>query len=247
MVSSISVIGALGAGLLSFLSPCVLPLVPPYLCFLAGISLEDLTQKDNAQGWRPDWRVVSLSFAFVLGFATVFVALGASASSLGKAFTAYFDTLAIVAGIVIVILGLHFLGVFRIGLLFREARFQSVAKPAGFLGAYIVGLAFAFGWTPCVGPVLAAILMVAGIEGSAARGALLLGAYALGIGIPFMLASLFSGPFMRLMARLRGHMGAVEKVIGSALVLTGVLFLTGGMPRIAGWLLETFPVFGSIG
>lgn len=247
MVSSISVIGALGAGLLSFLSPCVLPLVPPYLCFLAGISLEDLTQKDNAQGWRQDWRVVSLSFAFVLGFATVFVALGASASSLGKAFTAYFDTLAIIAGIVIVILGLHFLGVFRIGLLFREARFQSVAKPAGFLGAYIVGLAFAFGWTPCVGPVLAAILMVAGIEGSAARGALLLGAYALGIGIPFMLASLFSGPFMRLMVRLRGHMGAIEKVIGSALVLTGVLFLTGGMPRIAGWLLETFPVFGSIG
>lgn len=240
-------IGALGAGLLSFLSPCVLPLVPPYLCFLAGISLEDLTQKDNAQGWRQDWRVVSLSFAFVLGFATVFVALGASASSLGKAFTAYFDTLAIIAGIVIVILGLHFLGVFRIGLLFREARFQSVAKPAGFLGAYIVGLAFAFGWTPCVGPVLAAILMVAGIEGSAARGALLLGAYALGIGIPFMLASLFSGPFMRLMVRLRGHMGAIEKVIGSALVLTGVLFLTGGMPRIAGWLLETFPVFGSIG
>ncbi len=246
MISSISIAGALGAGVLSFLSPCVLPLVPPYLCFLAGISLDDLT-KDHARGWRPDWRVVALSVAFVLGFATVFVALGASASVIGKAVTTYFDTLAIVAGVIIIILGLHFLGVFRIGLLFREARFQNVSKPAGFLGAYIVGLAFAFGWTPCVGPVLAAILMVAGIEGSAARGALLLGAYALGIGIPFLLASLFSGPFMRMMARLRGHMGTIEKVIGGALVLTGVLFLTGSMPRIAGWLLETFPAFSSFG
>ena len=162
MVSSISIAGALGAGVLSFLSPCVLPLVPPYLCFLAGISLDDLTREDK-RGWRPDWRVVALSFAFVLGFATVFVALGASASMIGKTVTAYFDTLAIIAGVIIIILGLHFLGVFRIGLLFREARFQTVSKPAGFLGAYIVGLAFAFGWTPCVGPVLAAILMVAGI------------------------------------------------------------------------------------
>jgi cytochrome c-type biogenesis protein len=247
VVSSISVIGALGAGVLSFLSPCILPLVPPYLCFLAGISLDDLTRDEARPWWRPDWRVVTLAVAFVLGFATVFVALGASASTLGKAVTDYFDTLAIIAGIVIIVLGLHFLGVFRIGLLFREARFHAAAKPAGFLGAYVVGLAFAFGWTPCVGPVLAAILMVAGIEGSAARGALLLGAYALGIGIPFLLAALFSAPFMRMMVRLRPHMGAVEKVIGSGLVLTGVLFLTGSMPRIAGWLLETFPGFGSIG
>lgn len=237
--------GAVGAGILSFLSPCVLPLVPPYLCFLAGISLDDLTSESAAK--RPNLRVVALSFAFVLGFATVFVALGASASLIGKAVTAHFETLGIIAGIVILILGLHFLGVFRIGLLFREARFHDVRKPVGFLGAYLVGLAFAFGWTPCVGPVLAAILIVAGVEGSAGRGALLLGAYALGIGIPFMLASLFSGLFVRLMMRLRRHMNAVEKVIGSALVLTGVLFLTGSMPRIAGWLLETFPVFGSIG
>lgn len=247
MVSSISVIGALGAGLLSFLSPCVLPLVPPYLCFLAGVSLEDLTREENKRGWQPDWRVVALSFAFVLGFATVFVALGASASAIGKAVTSYFDTLALIAGVIIVILGLHFLGLFRIGILFREARFQASTRPAGFLGAYVVGLAFAFGWTPCVGPVLAAILVVAGVEGSAGRGALLLGAYALGIGIPFLLASLFSGPFIRLMTKLRARMGVVEKVIGTALVLTGVLFLTGGMPRISGWLLETFPVFGSIG
>lgn len=247
VLSSISLLGALGAGLLSFLSPCVLPLVPPYLCFLAGVSLDELDDHDGQAGWRPNGRVIALSFAFVLGFATVFVALGASASLIGKAITAYFDTLAVIAGALIVILGLHFLGVFRIGLLFREARFQAVRKPAGFLGAYLVGLAFAFGWTPCVGPVLAAILMVAGAEGAPAQGALLLAAYALGIGIPFMLASLFSGPFMRLMARLRRHMLAVEKVIGAGLVLTGVLFLTGAMPRISGWMLETFPAFGTIG
>lgn len=246
-MSSISFIGALGAGFLSFLSPCVLPLVPPYLCFLAGISLDDLTRQDEQSTWKPNNRVVALSFAFVLGFATVFVALGASASLIGKAVTAHFQTLGIIAGVLIIVLGLHFLGVFRIGLLFREARFQTIRKPAGFLGAYLVGLAFAFGWTPCVGPVLAAILMVAGVEGSAAQGALLLGAYALGIGIPFLLASLFSAPFMRLMRRLRGHMRAIEMAIGGALVLTGVLFLTGGMPWIAGWLLETFPAFGSIG
>lgn len=247
VVSSISFLGALGAGLLSFLSPCVLPLVPPYLCFLAGVSLDELDDRGSQAGWRPNGRVVALSFAFVLGFATVFVALGASASLIGKAITAHFETLGIVAGLLIVILGLHFLGIFRIGLLFREARFQAVRKPAGFLGAYLVGLAFAFGWTPCVGPVLAAILMVAGAEGAPAQGALLLAAYAMGIGIPFMLASLFSGPFMRLMARLHQHMLAIEKVIGAGLVLTGVLFLTGAMPRISGWLLETFPAFGTIG
>lgn len=239
--------GAVGAGVLSFLSPCVLPLVPPYLCFLAGISLDDLTRESETHGYQPNWRVVTLSFAFVLGFATVFIALGASASLIGKAVTAHFETLGIIAGGIILVLGLHFLGVFRIGLLFREARFHDVRKPAGFFGAYLVGLAFAFGWTPCVGPVLAAILVVAGVEGSAGQGALLLAAYALGIGIPFMLASLFSGVFVRWMARLRPHMNVVEKVIGSALVLTGVLFLTGSMPRIAGWLLETFPVFGTIG
>jgi cytochrome c-type biogenesis protein len=248
VVSSISILGALGAGLLSFLSPCILPLVPPYLCFLAGVSLDDLTRDTGAAtGWRPNGRVVALSFAFVLGFATVFVALGASASAIGKVVTEQFEALAVVAGILIIVLGLHFLGVFRIGLLFREARFQALSRPAGLLGAYLVGLAFAFGWTPCVGPVLATILIVAGAESSAAHGALLLGAYAAGIGIPFLLASLFSAPFMRLMARFRRHMGLVEKVIGAGLVLTGALFLTGGMPRIAGWLLETFPVLGSIG
>ncbi|CAN5366009.1 cytochrome c biogenesis protein CcdA [soil metagenome] len=247
MISNISLVGAVAAGLFSFLSPCVLPLVPPYLCFLAGVSLDDLKREGVEPADWPNWSVVAVSLAFVLGFATVFVALGASASLIGKAVTSHFETLAIVAGVVILILGLHFLGVFRIGLLFREARFHKVRKGAGYLGAYVVGLAFAFGWTPCVGPVLATILIVAGVEGSAARGAMLLGAYSLGIGLPFLLASLFSGQFIKLMARMRVHMNLVEKVMGGGLVLTGVLFLTGVMPKIAGWLLETFPAFSSIG
>jgi cytochrome c-type biogenesis protein len=246
VISNISLVGALGAGVLSFLSPCILPLVPPYLCFLAGISLDDLTQTGQPQVARPNWRVVALSFAFVLGFATVFVALGATASLIGKAVTAHFDTLGMIAGGVILVLGLHFLGVLRLGFLYREARFQA-RRGAGYLGAYVVGLAFAFGWTPCVGPVLAAILVVAGVEGSAARGATLLGFYALGIGIPFLLAAFFAGHFIRLMGRLRSHINLIEKLIGSGLVLTGVLFLTGAMPRIAGWLLQTFPALGSIG
>lgn len=247
VISSISLMSALGAGTLSFLSPCVLPLVPPYLGFLAGVSLDELTRTEKGASSRPNRRVVAQAFAFVLGFATVFVALGATASLIGKTVTAYFETLGLVAGVIVLVLGLHFLGVFRIGYLFREARYQVVRKPAGLIGAYLVGLAFAFGWTPCVGPVLAAILIVAGVEGSAAQGALLLGAYAAGIGLPFLLASLFSGYFMQQMTRLRNHMATIEKVIGGALVLTGVLFLTGSMPRIAGWLLQAFPVLGSIG
>lgn len=248
MALDIGYVSAVGAGAISFLSPCVLPLVPPYLCYMAGVSVDDfrgdagVTAREGTRG-----ALLYSSVAFVLGFSTVFVALGASASLIGKAVSLHFETLGIIAGVLIVVLGLHFLGLFRIGLLFREARFQRVSKPAGLLGAYLVGLAFAFGWTPCAGPVLAAILIVAGVEESAARGALLLGTYALGIGCPFLLASLFSGQFIRLMARIRHHMGVVEKVIGSALVLTGVVFLAGGMPRIAGWLLQAFPAFGSIG
>uniref|UniRef100_E6VNK1 Cytochrome c biogenesis protein transmembrane region n=1 Tax=Rhodopseudomonas palustris (strain DX-1) TaxID=652103 RepID=E6VNK1_RHOPX len=247
MVSNISMVGAFGAGVLSFLSPCVLPLVPPYLCYLAGVSLDQLARGGDQPSRAIDGRVVAASLAFVLGFSTVFVALGASASAIGKAVTDHFDTLGIVAGAIIIVLGLHFLGVFRIGLLYREARFHNVSRGVGFVGAYVVGLAFAFGWTPCVGPVLATILLVAGVEGSAAHGAVLLGAYSLGIGLPFLLASLFSGAFIRLMARLRTQMATVEKVMGGALVLTGVLFLTGAMPKISGWLLQTFPAIGEIG
>jgi cytochrome c-type biogenesis protein len=241
----VSVGAALLAGLLSFVSPCVLPIVPPYLAWLAGVSFDEL--RDEAPGAEQRRRVIIAAFAFVLGFATVFIALGATASVIGKTIAQYFDTLAIVAGVLIIIMGLHFLGVFRIGMLYREARVQVDRKPAGPLGAYVIGLAFAFGWTPCVGPVLAAILFIAGSEGTALRGAALLGAYSLGIGIPFLLAAIFASRFLGWAARFKKHMRKVEMAMGGLLVLTGILFITGQMSAISYWLLETFPAFQTIG
>jgi cytochrome c-type biogenesis protein len=241
----VSVGAALLAGLLSFVSPCVLPIVPPYLAWLAGVSFDEL--RDEAPGAEQRRRVIIAAFAFVLGFATVFIALGATASVIGKTIAQYFDTLAIVAGVLIIIMGLHFLGVFRIGMLYREARVQVDRKPAGPLGAYVIGLAFAFGWTPCVGPVLAAILFIAGSEGTALRGAALLGAYSLGIGIPFLLAAIFASRFLGWAARFKKHMRKVEMAMGGLLVLTGILFITGQMSAISYCLLETFPAFQTIG
>lgn len=237
--------GVFIAGLISFVSPCVLPIVPPYLVFLAGTSLEQLTDEDRDT--RLGLQIVLSSVFFVLGFATVFVALGATATFIGDFVTAHLTWLGYIAGVIIIAMGLHFLGVLRIPLLYREARHHVQKKPAGFLGAYIVGLAFAFGWTPCVGPVLATILFVAGSEETAFQGASLLFFYALGIGIPFILAAMFAGPFMGLMARFRKYIGLVEKTMGVLLVITGILFITGGMPYLSYLLLEWFPQLGTFG
>jgi len=238
--------GAFLAGLLSFVSPCVLPIVPPYLCYLTGLSFGQLAGEDDTP---PDAsrRVILSAVVFVLGFATVFVALGATASVVGQTVARYFDILSIVAGGIIAILGLHFLGVFRIAPLFRDMRFTVERRPAGPLGAYVIGLAFAFGWTPCVGPVLAAILFVAGSTDTALRGAALLAVYALGIGLPFILAAFFAPRFLAWATRFRRHLATVEKVMGGLLVLTGLLFMTGQMSAIANWMIETFPVFSEIG
>ncbi|MCX2721121.1 cytochrome c biogenesis CcdA family protein [Roseibium salinum] len=233
------------AGLLSFVSPCVLPIVPPYLCYLAGVSVDEL--KGTAETTGSGRRIIAAAIAFVLGFTVVFVALGATASVIGQSIARYYDILSYVAGAIIIVMGLHFLGVFRIGLLFREARIHVESKPAGLAGAFLMGLAFAFGWTPCVGPVLAAILFVAGSSDTTWYGAGLLAVYALGIGLPFILAAAFAGRFLQLSGRFRKHMGIVEKVMGGFLVLTGLLFITGQMSAIAFWLLESFPVFSQIG
>ncbi|MCC0045025.1 MAG: cytochrome c biogenesis protein CcdA [Brucellaceae bacterium] len=241
----VSIGGALLAGLLSFISPCVLPIVPPYLAWLAGVSFDELKAPDQGAAQRR--RVILAAVAFVLGFTTVFVGLGATASVIGRTIAQYFDTLSVIAGIVIILMGLHFLGVFRIALLYREARVQVDRKPAGLAGAYIMGLAFAFGWTPCVGPVLAAILFIAGSEGSAVRGGLLLAVYSLGIGIPFILSAVFASRFLGWAARFKKHMRKVEIAMGGLLVVTGVLFITGQMSVISYWLLETFPIFQTIG
>jgi cytochrome c-type biogenesis protein len=237
--------GSVIGGLVSFLSPCVLPLVPPYLCYMAGVSLGELTA--TAEHGVARSRVVLSAAAFVLGFTTIFVALGAAASSIGQLVRTHLDILSVLGGIVIIVMGLHFLGVFRIALLDREARFNPRAQAPGPVGSYVMGLAFAFGWTPCIGPVLAAILAVAGTEETVVRGASLLAAYSLGLGIPFLLAALFAGPFMRFLGRFRAYLGTVEKTVGGLLVLTGFLFLTGRIADVAYWLLATFPGLGQIG
>jgi len=233
---------ALG-GLISFLSPCVLPLVPPYLSFLAGTTFDQLSA---GQDRDLRWRAVLAGFAFVAGFSTVFVLLGATASALGQLVRQYLDVLSTVAGIAIIAMGLHFLGVFRIGLLYREARLQ-VEKPVGLWGAYLMGLAFAFGWTPCIGPILAAILALAGSEANVARGALLLAVYSAGLGVPFILAAFAMRPFVLLLKNMRARFAYVEKAMGGLLVLTGIAFLTGWITTASFWLLETFPVLGRLG
>ncbi|KAA5596239.1 cytochrome c biogenesis CcdA family protein [Blastochloris sulfoviridis] len=245
MSLDVNLAAAFAAGLLSFLSPCILPLVPPYLTWLAGASLAEMTAETPPPGTAR--RAVVRALAFVLGFSTVFVALGASASVIGQLLLDHVAILSRIAGVVIVVFGLHFVGAFRIPLLYREARFAAAAKPVGLLGAFVLGLAFAFGWTPCVGPVLASILMVAGAEDTAARGALLLGGYALGIGVPFLAAAAFVRPFLGFLARFRRHLGVIEKVVGVLLIVTGVLIFTRTMADVGGWLLELVPALGRIG
>lgn len=234
------------AGILSFLSPCVLPLVPPYLCFLAGTSLEELSETgDDTAAVAKDVFVGAV--LFVLGFSTVFVALGATASAIGQWLAGNLPVLAKIAGVVIILMGLHFLGVFKIALFYREARYHHDVRPAGFVGSYVVGLAFAFGWTPCIGPVLAAILAVAAATESVGYGASMLAVYSLGLGVPFLIAALAVRPFLNFMQRFRRHIGAVEKVMGALLVATGILFLTGALSEFSYLMLEMFPGLASIG
>jgi cytochrome c-type biogenesis protein len=239
----VSLPAALLGGLISFLSPCVLPLVPPYLSFLAGVTFDQLAAGDDRAVRR---RALLAALLFVAGFTTVFVLLGATASALGQVIRQHLTVLSTVAGFAIIIMGLHFLGLFRIGLLYREARLQ-VSRPAGLWGAYAMGLAFAFGWTPCIGPILAAILAVAGAEASVAKGAFLLAVYSAGLGIPFLLAAFAMKPFVAFMKGMRARFVLVEKAMGGLLVLTGVAFLAGWLTDASFWLLETFPALGRLG
>ena len=246
MAVDVGYLTALGAGALSFLSPCVLPLVPPYLCFMAGVSVDDFRGREGTP-LAARRSLLTGAGAFVLGFTTVFVALGAGASTIGQTLRAWQEPLGIVAGLVIIVMGLNFLGVVRIPLLYREARFHASGKPANAVAAYVMGLAFAFGWTPCIGPVLGPILTMAGGRATMADGAMLLAVYSLGLGIPFLIAALFSGAFMRFLSRFRVHLGRVEKVIGGLLVVAGILFITGGTATASYWLLETFPILQKLG
>ena len=241
---NVTVVAALIAGMLSFLSPCVLPLVPPYLVYLTGTSLERFADAEPEPLVRR--QTLAAAILFVLGFSTVFVTLGASASVIGAVLRAYSGTLAIVAGIAIIVMGLHFLGLTPIAWLMQTKRLD-VAKPVGLWGAYLMGLAFALGWTPCIGPILAAILAVAASEATVAKGAGMLAVYSLGLGVPFIAAAFAVEPFAAFLARFRAHLGLVEKAMGGLLVLTGIAFLTGFVSEASFYLLEWFPALGRIG
>jgi cytochrome c-type biogenesis protein len=238
MGADVTILAALLAGLVSFLSPCVLPLVPPYLVFLAGTSLERLAEAEPPPRVRRDTVVAAV--LFVLGFSTVFVALGASASVVGALMRFYANELAIIAGIAIIVMGLHFLGVTPIALLYRQARID-VAKPVGLWGAYVMGLAFALGWTPCIGPILAAILAVAATKATVAKGAGLLAVYSLGLGVPFLLTALAINQFFTVFAKIRKHYHAIEVGSGLLLCAIGVLIFTDRFTIIARWLSPYLP------
>ena len=233
------------AGLASFLSPCVLPLVPPYLTYLGGTTLDQLAGQEEIDSalWR---KVLLASVVFVLGFTTVFVGFGAGASVLGQWIQTHKSELAVVAGIVIILFGLHFLGLLRVPLLYREARFHTDRGGASLAGAYVMGLAFAFGWTPCIGPVLATVLTVAANEASLGAGVGLLLVYSLGLGIPFILAAVAIGPFLGFLKRFRRHLGRVEKAMGLLLVAAGILILTGSLNALGTWLLDNVPALGQL-
>jgi len=244
MSADITFAAAFFAGLLSFLSPCVLPLVPPYLVYLAGASLERFADAEPEPQIKRE--TVFAALLFVAGFSTVFVAFGASASAVGALVQAWSRELAIVAGIAIMVMGLHFLGITRFAFLMFEKR-APMARPVGLWGAYVMGLAFAFGWTPCIGPILAAILAVAASRETVTKGATLLAVYSAGLGIPFLLAAFAIEPCAAFIAHFKRHLETVEKAMGALLVLTGIAFLTGFVGEASNYLLELFPALGRIG
>jgi len=230
---------ALLAGVLSFLSPCVLPIVPPYLAYMGGISMGEMTGGTTARR-----RVVLPAMFFVLGLSTVFLLLGFAASAFGSFFLLNQEIFSQISGAVVIVFGLHFLGVFRIPILDREARLDVGDKGGSAFGAYVLGLAFAFGWTPCIGPQLGSILSLAAQEGSLTRGTALLAVYALGLGLPFLLAATFIDRAMGMMQRLKRHMKTIERAMGVLLLVVGLALITGAFTDFSWWLLETFDALG---
>jgi cytochrome c-type biogenesis protein len=233
---------ALFAGLISFLSPCVLPIVPPYLAYMSGVSITDLSEGRAKTG-----AAVMPARCFVLGLSTIFLFLGFTASAVGTLFLQYQGWFNSIAGVLVMIFGAHFVGVYRIGFLDREARLDAGDRGGSAFGAYVLGLAFAFGWTPCIGPQLGAILSLAASEASLARGTMLLALYALGLGVPFLLVAAFLPRLTGFMGWMKRHMEQIEKVMGLLLWTIGLLMLTGGFSAFSYWLLETFPALALMG
>lgn len=230
------------AGVLSFLSPCVLPVVPPYLAYMGGVSVSQMDSEAQARG-----RVLLAAAFFVLGLSTVFLLLGFAFSAAGRVFLSFQDTAITIAGVIIIVFGLHFIGLFRIPFLNREARIDAGDQGGSAFGAYLLGLAFAFGWTPCLGPILGAILGLAASEADMARGTLLLATYAVGLGVPFLLVAAFFPRLKGPMNWLKRHMRTVERISGTLLLIVGLMMLTGKFSEMSYWLLETFPGLAALG
>lgn len=233
---------ALIGGLISFASPCVLPIVPPYLAYMGGVSLDEMSEVSSARR-----RAFMASLFFVMGLSTVFILLGFTASSFGRLFLANQDWFVIGAGVLVMIFGAHFLGVFRIGLLDREARMDGGDRGGSAFGAYILGLAFAFGWTPCLGPILGTILALAADTAAPGKGMILLATYAAGLGIPFVLVAVFFPSLKGVMGWMKRHHAQIERVMGLLLWTVGLMMVTGQFTRASWWLLEQFPALGLIG
>ena len=257
-IENVSFIAAFVAGVLSFISPCVLPLIPGYLSFISGVTLDEmqgLPAPARAGGGAGGGavavaaapagrrRVILTSLFFILGFSLVFVSLGATASALGQFLMERLRILGKIAGVLIIVFGLHTMGVLRIGWLYSEKRVQMARKPAGPLGALFVGVAFAFGWTPCIGPILAGILTVAAAQETIGQGVQLLAVYSAGLGIPFLLTSLAINQFFAAFARIRRHYRLIEFVSGALLVAIGILIFTDRFTIIARWLTPYLPTF----
>jgi cytochrome c-type biogenesis protein len=251
---NVTLLAAFGAGLLSFISPCVLPLIPGYLSYVSGLSLDELRGGPAQAGAgavavataapaAARRRLVGASLAFILGFSIVFVALGASASAIGQFLMSRLTVLNRVAGAIIIIFGLHTMGVLRIEWLYQEKRVQTQRQPAGPLGAMLVGIAFAFGWTPCIGPILAGILAVAAGQDTVGDGVRLLSAYSLGLGVPFLATALAIDRFFAAFAKIRRHYHMIEIVSGLLLVAIGVLIFTNRFTILAQWLTPYLPVY----
>ncbi|PIE14597.1 MAG: cytochrome C biogenesis protein CcdA [Rhodobacterales bacterium] len=242
----VSYLGALMAGLGAFFTPCILPMVPFYLCYMAGISMAELRgEGEIAPGAQR--RLVISAMMFALGVTTIFMLMGLGATALGQAFAEWKDRLAYVAAAVIFIFGLHFLGLIRIGFLMREARMESKSDPSTVFGAYVMGLAFGFGWTACVGPILATILMIASGMGALSHGVALLAVFGIGMTAPFVVAAFFARPFLGWIGRNRRYLGHMERVMGAMLILFAILIATDSVNVISNAMIEWIPGFGGLG
>ena len=242
----ITVWSAFIGGLIVFFSPCVLPIVPFYLSYMAGASMSEVSAAGTlARGARV--RALLASVMFSLGIITVFVLLGAAAFGLSQAFRSYADEFRYIAAAIVFVMGLHFLGVVRIPILNRSFQMEADARGMSVMGAYVVGLAFAAGWTPCVGGVLTGVIFTASQESTAWEGLGLMLIFGAGMTLPFVFAALFIGPFLRFAARFRRHLPKVEKAMGLLLILFAVLIASGSVNAIANWMIEAFPVFMNIG